>query len=103
MFNFFIEGNPVFMAILTILLAGLFFAAWKAPQWVKEIGKFSLGFGVLSFLFGLRQIMSVLNTQDGISTTVIYGGLKVVLIPLIYGVIIYLVSLIIRMIQKPRI
>lgn len=91
------------MAILTILLAGLFFAAWKAPRWVKEIGKFSLGFGVLSFLFGLRQIMSVLNTQDGISTTVIYGGLKVVLIPLIYGVIIYLVSLIIRMIQKPRI
>ena len=36
------------MAILTAVLALMFFAAWKAPRWVKETGAFALVFGVFS-------------------------------------------------------
>ena len=42
MFKMFVDGGPIFMSVLTVLLVALFFAAWKAPRWVKEIGKFAL-------------------------------------------------------------
>ena len=103
------------MATLTILLVAIFFAAWKAPRWVKEIGKFALVFGFLSLVLGLRQMFQALqdvagaldsNTVSGIfdliSPGVLFGGLKVALIPVIYGMIIYLVSLIVRIAVKPR-
>ena len=38
---------------------------------------------------------------DLISPSVFFG-IKVILIPVIYGMIIYLVSLVIRIVQKPR-
>ena len=103
------------MATLTILLVAIFFAAWKAPRWVKEIGKFALVFGFLSFVLGLRQMFQALQEVAGaldsnsisgifdlISPGVLFGGLKVALIPVIYGMIIYLVSLVVRVIVKPR-
>ena len=114
MFKLFMEGGPVFMSVLTILLVGLFFAAWKAPRWVKEIGNFALAFGCLSMLLGFRQMFSALQQValgigesvsgvfDLISPGVFFGGMKVGLIPVIYGVIIYLVSLVLRVILKPR-
>ena len=102
------------MAILTILLVAVFFAAWKAPRWVKEIGAFAIVFGILMQLIGLRQMFSVLQEVsmgigegvsgvfDLVSPGVLFGGLKVSFIPVIYGTIIYLVSLIVHIVQKPR-
>lgn len=114
MFRLFIEGGPVFMSVLTALLVAIFFAAWKAPRWVKEIGVFAMAFGFLSLLMGLRQMFTALqdvaqfqtetvsSIYDLVSPDVLLGGLKVAMIPVIYGVIIYLVSLIVCIIQKPR-
>ncbi len=113
MFTVFVEGGLCTMTVLTILLVAIFFAAWKAPRWVKEIGVFALAFGSLFFLLGFRQILSALQEVasqmenvhtvfDIISPGVLFGGLKVSLIPVIYGVIIYMVSLVVRMLQKPR-
>lgn len=114
MFRLFIEGGALFMSVLTILLVAIFFAAWKAPRRVKEIGAFALVFGFFSFLLGLRQMFSafqqvadahgggVSGLFDLISPNVFFGGLKVSMIPVIYGVIIYLISLAVRVIQKPR-
>ena len=113
MFKLFVSGGPVFMSVLTVLLVAVFFAAWKAPRWVKEIGAFALVFGFLAFLLGFLQMISTLqqlsignssvtSVFDLISPGVLYGGVKVGMIPVIYGIIIYLVSLVIRVIQKPR-
>ena len=91
------------MGILTALLAGLFVAAWKAPRWTKEIGAFTLAFGFFSLLLGLRQMFDFLQMADQpVNINIIYGGLKVALIPVLYGIIIYLVSLVLRIVQKPR-
>ena len=102
------------MTILTILLVALFFAAWKAPRWIKEIGIFALVFGFLTLMIGLRQMFvalqevsdalggSVTGLFDLISPNVFFGGLKIALIPVFYGVIIYMVSLVLRVIKKPR-
>lgn len=91
------------MSILTLLLIALFFAAWKAPRWVKEIGLIALVFGFLGTILGLLQMSDVLAGNSDIASNIIWGGFKVTLITSIYGIIIYIVSLILRIIQKPRI
>ena len=113
-FTFFMEGGIGFMSVLTILLVAIFFAAWKAPRWVKEIGLFALAFGFLGHLLGVFQVLSVMrdiaaekgaeavSISDLLPWRVLFGGLKVTLNCLIYGVIIYLVSLVVRVIKKPR-
>ena len=111
MFKLFVQ-SPAFITILTILLVAIFFAAWKAPRWVKEIGEFALVFGLLSPLFPLYQLFSTLQQVslartdvsglfDLISPGVLFAG-KVILIPVMYGIIIYLLSLVVRIIKKPR-
>ena len=103
MFTLFVEGGLAFMTILTILLAAVFFAAWKAPRWVKEIGLFALGFGFLGTVIGIFQALDAIHNAGGsIPQDVVCGGLELTLITLMYGTIIYLVSLIVRMLQKPR-
>ena len=113
MFRLFVEGGVGFMSILTILLVAIFFAAWKAPSWIKEIGSTACAFGFFSFLLGLRQMFDVLQeigcqqeavtgVFDLVSPGVLFGGLKVAMIPVIYGIIIYIVSRIVCIIQKPK-
>jgi hypothetical protein len=114
MFKLFIQGGAGFMTILTVLLVAIFFAAWKAPRWIKEIGTFALVFGFLTYLIGLYQMFQafqqvasdlgegVSGLFDLISPDVFFGGMRIGLIPVFYGVIIYLISLIVRIVKKPR-
>jgi len=102
MFTLFVEGSADFMTLLTIILIALLLAAWKAPAWVREIGIIALVVGVLGTLMGFYSAARVLEQRE-VTQLVIWGGLRVMVISLIYGLLIYLVSLIIRIIQKPRI
>ena len=114
MFKLFMQGGAGFMTILTVLLVAIFFAAWKAPRWIKEIGSFALVFGFLTLLIGLYQMFvalqqvatdigeGVTGVFDLISPGVLFGGLKIALIPVFYGIIIYLISLVVCLIKKPR-
>lgn len=99
----FVEGGLVWMIGISLFLIALFIAAWKAPRWVKEIGIGALVFAIFGTLLGLAQVFEAIQMFGDISPAVICGGLKVTLIPTFYGFIVYFVSLIIRVIQKPRI
>ena len=90
------------MSVLTVLLVAIFFAAWKAPRWVKEIGLFALAFGFFGTILGLLQAFDAISSSGPLPQQVLCAGLKVALITTIYGIIIYLVSLVVRVIQKPR-
>ena len=102
-FQLFVSGGYAFMSIITLLLVGLFFAAWKAPAWIKEIGLFALAFGFFGTILGVMSAGEFIQAQGDVSSNVIWGGIKVALIPTAYGIIVYLVSLILRVIKKPRI
>ena len=102
-FQLFVEGGYVFMSIITLMLVALFFAAWKAPAWIKEIGLLALAFGFLGTFLGFRSAAEFIQSQGDISQNVIWSGVKVGLIPIVYGIIVYIVSLILRIIKKPRI
>lgn len=112
--NMFMSGGPIFMTALTILLVAVFFAAWKAPRWVKDIGTIALVFGFLCQIMGIQQTigtfrevsMSLDNVSgifDLISPGVLFGALKASFNTVIYGIIIYLIALIVHIIQKPRV
>ena len=103
MFTLFIEGGIINMTMLTIMLLALLLAAWKAPAWVKEIGIMALVCGVIWSLIGLYYGAVNIEIVGSISQGVIWGGIRITMISLLYGLFIYLVSLIIRIIQKPRI
>ena len=114
--NFFMEGNPLCMSALTLLLALVFLAAWKAPAWISNIGLIALACGFLFGAFGLYQMNGFLqesfrafNETGDVSPSnlvpppAIYGVYKCVLIPSIYGIIIFIISQIAYLCQKPRI
>ena len=104
LFTLFISGGPVGMIIITLLFIGLFFAAWKAPAWVKEIGIAALVVGAFWTLLGFLQAADFIQgCAEDIAPNIIWGGVKVGLIPILYGLIVYFVSLVIRVIRKPRI
>jgi hypothetical protein len=101
-FELFTEGGLFGMAILTTLLVLMLFAAWKAPAWVKEIGLAALVWGFFWQFAGIYQMLDVLQTMTDVPMSVIYGGAKVTMVPAMYGMLIYLASLIIILVQKPR-
>ena len=103
-FQWFIAGGPIGMFGTTLFLIALFFAAWKAPNWVKEIGLAGLAFALIYTLIEFSMAARIIQgCEDDISPNVLAGGFCVGLIPAIYGLIVYFISLIIRIIQKPRI
>ena len=99
----YVEGGAGFMTIISVLLILMLIAAWKAPKWVKEIGIGALVAGIFATLLGLLQIFDAIQMFGDISLSVICGGLKVAMIAVLYGLIVYFISLILRVIQKPRI
>ena len=93
MFDLFLQGGTWIMSILTVELICLLFAAWKAPAWVREIGLLVL---VTDLIWQLKGMFNAAEVVQQV-------GLKVSFISLIYALLIYAASLVIRMLQKPRI
>lgn len=101
--DYFVMGGLGGMIIITVLLICLLLAAWKAPRWVKEIGVGALVFSLFWSLMGLTNMCDAVQMTGDASPAILCGGFKVVMIPIIYGLIVYFLSLILRVIQKPRI
>lgn len=101
--EFFVMGNIILMSILTLLLAFVFLAAWKAPAWVWKIGFLALSCGILCGIYGYYQICDYMQSVGDVSSAVLMGGYKCMMVPVIYGIIIFIISLLINIFQSPRI
>ena len=101
--RFFVDGGVSGMIALTLLLIALFLAAWKAPRWVREVGIAALVLSVFLTAVGLFQIFGLMDQFGSEIFPIIGGGLQIAIIPLLYGLIIYFISLLIRLVQTPRI
>ena len=101
--NLFQLGGYFPMSVVTLLLVALVFAAWKAPGKVKEIGLLTLAFGFLWTVFGLIKHAGGMQENDVIamiSPNIVWYGMKCWLIPVAYGIIVYIVSLVILIIRN---
>jgi hypothetical protein len=100
----FMAGGWHFMAIITLVLVCALFAAWKAPAWVKSLGKVALAVGVLSFLWGVKDMAEVCQEVGPKFPFPVYcGGFRVALIAPLYSIIVYVVITIVDMVRRPRI
>ena len=104
-------GGPGFMSVLTILL--VIMVAWIVYHFVaaypgkkmsletalrklgygKSIGLFALVTGFLGQLIGLTEAMNYINLKGGIAPGLLARGVGVTMICAMYGVLIYLLSL----------
>ena len=104
MTTLFYDGGIFAMTVLTVLLIALLLAAWKAPRWVREIGHLALAFAGIMTLIPLHNAAKAILACDGnISPNLLWAGLKNLSVIPIYALIVYSVSLIIRIVQKPRV
>jgi hypothetical protein len=103
MSQLFYDGGIFAMTVITILFVALLIAAWKAPRWVREIGHLALAFAGIMTLIPLHNAADAVMKAGDISPNLVWGGVKCLTIAPIYALIVYIVSLIIRIAQKPRI
>lgn len=109
--NLFHMGGPLFMGILTILLiillatavvfAILIFNGRAARNdkfahmltYLKAMGLFSMVTGILGQLIGLVMAFSAIERAGDISPAMVWGGLKISMYTTLYGITIYLLSI----------
>ncbi len=102
MLDLFYMGGPLFMGILTVILLALIASAFVAKRMVKELGLLALAIGFLGQLIGLFGAFEGIEAMGGVSQAMLAGGLKVSSIASIYGLMIYIVSLLIQVGLKAR-
>lgn len=98
MIDLFFEGGILFMSLLTLLLVGVIYTALKREKSLKFFGILALTIGILGQLIGIFQMYEGIVSMGGeISQAMLAGGLRVSSITTIYGLLIYSISLIIRL------
>jgi hypothetical protein len=98
--NFIIEGGPIFMVPLLILLIiitalfikGLKIYTKKTVKLINSISLFSFVFGILGFIIGLLGALESIAVTQEVSRDVLATGLKVGLLSPTFGVIIFLLG-----------
>jgi hypothetical protein len=111
--DLFYMGGTLFMGILTTLLVIMlatsvyFFvriSSGKAAgisnfshklSYVKSVGLFTMITGILGQLIGLLEAFKAIEQVGDISPAILAGGLKVSMITTLYGIFIYLFSILI--------
>ena len=97
------QSGLLVIVFLTVLLVLLLLAAWKAPNWVKEIGQAALASSILiEAIVWIRSISVIIQCNGEISPLLLWNGVASTLCVISYGLIIYIISLILRVMGKPR-
>ena len=99
MIDLFMMGGPLFMGILTVVFLLMIVAAVRNGG-ERELGLLALAVGFLGQLIGLFGAFEGIEQMGGVSQAMLAGGLKVSSITSIYGLLIYIVSLLIQIVKK---
>ena len=103
LFHLVFSSDPYGIGVITLLLIALFFVAWKAPAWVKETGLIALATG---WLWTVCEFMTmahvIVEEAPDVDSNIIWGAVPIGLFPAAYGTIVYIISLIIRLLRKPK-
>ncbi|MEA3461704.1 MAG: MotA/TolQ/ExbB proton channel family protein [Bacteroidota bacterium] len=122
MVRFFAEGNYWFMGTLSVLFlvililsvmagklainptAGRIKKIDKLSGYIKSLALFTLVFGIFGQILGLVDVFDYLAHKDPqVATSILAKGIKITCWSTIYGIIIYLVSILITLGLKFRV
>lgn len=93
---------PVTMSLLTLLLIAVLFCGWKAPRWVKPFGSIAVALSAIAWLWKFIGAFLDIKMAGALSPMVFMDGFQIMIIIFLYGLMIFLVSRIIVLIQKER-
>lgn len=103
LFTLIFSSDPFGIGIVTLLLIALFFVAWKAPAWVKEMGLTALATGWLwTVCEFMAMAKAIVECEPDVDMYIVWAAVPSALIPAAYGLVVYIISLIIRMVRKPK-
>lgn len=95
------------MSILTIEFVTVIFFTVKSftdkstnVSIIKSIGLLALITGILGQLIGLFSAFEAIQQMGSVSPAMLAGGLKVSMITTMYGLVIYMITLVITMLIK---
>jgi biopolymer transport protein ExbB/TolQ len=107
MIELFQMGGMLFMSILTIEFVTVIFFTVKSftdkstnVSIIKSIGLLALITGILGQLIGLFSAFEAIQQMGSVSPAMLAGGLKVSMITTMYGLVIYMITLVITMLIK---
>lgn len=98
--NFIMEGGPIIMVPLLIILIiitilfvkGLKNNSEKTYKLINSISLFAFVFGILGFVIGLLGALEDMSNANDIAPQVLAGGFKVGLLSPTFGMVIFLVG-----------
>ena len=98
--NFIMDGGPIFMVpllIMLIIIVILFIKGLKnnndkTKNLLKELSLFALVFGILGFVIGLLGALTDIANANDISRQVLAVGFKVGFMAPTFGMIIFLIG-----------
>lgn len=98
--NFIMQGGPIFMvpllllliAIIILFVKGLKDNSEETLKLIKELGLFAFVFGVLGFIIGMLGALEAISQSADISSQVLAGGFKVGLLSPTFGLVIFLIG-----------
>ena len=102
MIDLFLQGGVLTMSILTFLLISVVIAFSKKQELVKSLGILAFIIGLLSALLGLYSAFNVIEQVGNVAPSILAGGIKIAFVNLIYGLIIYMISISLDIIGKWR-
>ena len=106
-------GGSLFMGILSLIFIAMLAVAFingmpvikggesdvtivaRKLGYIKSVGLFAMVVGILGQLIGLFSAFEYIEAQGSVSPAMLAGGFKVSMIPTLYGLIIYAISLLI--------
>ena len=100
MIDLFLQGGVLTMSLLTFLLICVVIAFSKKQKIVKVLGLLAFIVGLLSAFLGLYSAFSVIEQVGNASPLIVAGGIKVAFTSLIYGLTIFVISLVMDVIIK---
>ena len=100
MIDLFLQGGVLTMSLLTFLLICVVIAFSKKQKILKALGLLAFIVGLLSAVLGLYSAFSVIEQVGNASPSIIAGGIKVAFTSLIYGLTIFVISLVMDVIVK---
>ena len=100
MIQLFHEGGVLFMSIISILLLFLFFQFLRAKYKLVHIGALACCTGVLGTSIGLYSALQAIPELGGVSQQMLANGLRVASITGIYGLMVFMISIVISYIKN---
>ena len=94
---------PIAMCLITLALVFVFLCAWKAPRWIKPVGSIALSVALISITWPYLTTFCHDEAVDyQFAPSNYYWAAHRMTLLLLYGVMVFIISRIVYLIQKSR-